>query len=134
MTIPSSQTAVPATLWPPPRMAISEIVVAGETHGRDHVGGPDASGNQARAPVDGTVPHCTGDVIVGVVGTDQPASESVNLHDGWLLASVADFRGRRCGHRNLLSRWPHRTTADRSCEVKNLDFTTEGGVRNTGAS
>ena len=104
-----------------------QIVVAGETHGRDHVGGPDASGDQARAPVDGTVPHCTGDVVVGVVGTDQPASEPVDLHDGWLLAPVADFRGRRCRHRVLRSRWPHQTTADRGCEVKNLDFTTEGG-------
>jgi hypothetical protein len=47
-----------------------QIVVAGETHGRDHVGGPDASGDQARAPVDGTVPHCTGDVVVGMVGAD----------------------------------------------------------------
>ena len=40
----------------------------------------------------------------GVVGTDQPASEPVNLHDGWLLAPLADFRGRRCRHRVLLSR------------------------------
>src|SRR5687767_15600780 len=36
-----------------------QIVVAGGTHRRDHVGGSDASGDQARAPVDGTVPHCT---------------------------------------------------------------------------
>jgi hypothetical protein len=47
-----------------------QIVVASETHGRDHVGGPDASGDQARAPVNGTVPDCTGDVVVGVVGTE----------------------------------------------------------------
>src|SRR5262249_50895391 len=47
-----------------------QIVVAGETHGCDHVGGPRASGDQARAPVDGTVPDCAGDVVVGVVGTD----------------------------------------------------------------
>src|SRR5262249_14842420 len=47
-----------------------QIAVAGETHGCDHVGGPDASGDQARAPVNGTVPDCTGDVVVGVVGTD----------------------------------------------------------------
>jgi len=103
-----------------------QIVVAGETHGRDHVGGPDASGDQARAPVDGTVPDCTGAVVVGVVGTDQPASEPVDLYDGWRLAPVADFRGRRCRHWVLLSRRPHGTTADRGCEVKNLDFTTEG--------
>src|SRR5688572_26835146 len=59
-----------------------QIVVAGETHGGGHVGGPDASGDQARAPVDGTVPHCTGSVVVGVVGADQPASEPFDLHDG----------------------------------------------------
>src|SRR3546814_6145648 len=29
-----------------------QIVVAGETHGRDHVSGPDASSDQVRAPVE----------------------------------------------------------------------------------
>jgi hypothetical protein len=47
-----------------------QVVVAGETHRRDYVGRPDASGDQARAPVDGTVPDCTRPVVVGVVGTD----------------------------------------------------------------
>src|SRR5262249_6333032 len=47
-----------------------QIVVARETHGRDYVGGPEASGDQARAPVDGTVPHGTCVVVVGMVGTD----------------------------------------------------------------
>ena len=49
-----------------------EVVVAGESHGRDHVGGPDASGDQARTPVDGTVPDRAGDVVIRSVGTDQP--------------------------------------------------------------
>jgi hypothetical protein len=101
-----------------------QIVVAGETHRRNHVGDADASGDQARAPVDGTVPDCTGGVVVGVAGTDQPAPEPVHLHDGWLVAPAPDFRGRWCRHRGLLFRWPHRTTADRDGKVKNLDFTT----------
>ena len=105
-----------------------QIVVAGETHGPDNVGGADASGDQVRAPVNGTVPDCTGDVVVGVVGTDELASEPVDLHDGWLLAPVADMRERRCRHRVLLSRErPHPATVDRGCIVKNLDFTTERG-------
>ena len=79
-----------------------QVVVAGETHGRDHVGGPDAPGDQTWVPVDGTVPDCTGDVVVGVVGTDEPASEPVDLHDGCLLATVTDFRGCRCRHHVLL--------------------------------
>src|SRR5262249_12502787 len=107
-----------------------QIVVAGETHSRDHIAGPDTSGDQARAPVDSTVPDCTGDVVVGVVGTDQSASEPVDLHDGWRLAPMVEFRGRRGRHRRVLhSRRPHRTTADRGRKVKNLDFTTEGGCR-----
>src|SRR5262249_43980966 len=79
-----------------------QIVVAGETHRRDHIGGPDASGDQERAPVDRTVPNCTGDVVVGVVGTDQPASEPVNLHVDWLLVPVVEARGHRRCHRVLL--------------------------------
>src|SRR3546814_6877155 len=71
-----------------------QIVVAGETHGRDHVGAPDASSDQARAPVNGTIPDCTGGVVVAVVCSDQPASEPVDLRDGWLLAPAAGFRGR----------------------------------------
>jgi hypothetical protein len=47
-----------------------QIVIAGETHGCDHVGGPDASSDHVRAPINGTVPDCTGEVVVGVVGTD----------------------------------------------------------------
>src|SRR5262245_44323386 len=47
-----------------------QIVVAGETHGCDHVGGPNASSNQPRSSVNGTVPDCTGDVVVGTVSTD----------------------------------------------------------------
>ncbi|HSE02287.1 MAG TPA: hypothetical protein VLB72_16305, partial [Burkholderiales bacterium] len=58
-----------------------QIVVAGESHGRDHVGGSDASGDQAWAPVNGTVPDRSGDVVVGVAGTDQPAPEPVNPYD-----------------------------------------------------
>src|SRR5690606_13431902 len=111
-----------------------QIVDAGETHGRDHVGGPDASGDQPRAPVDGAVPDCTGDVVVGVVDTDQLASEPVDLDDSWLIARVVNFRGCRYRHRGLLSRRPHRTTVDRGRTVKNLDFTTEGGRSTLAAS
>jgi hypothetical protein len=61
-------------------------VVAGETHRRDHVGGPDASGDQARAPVDGTVPHCTGDVVVGVASLDKlPAQARLELFYGGIV-------------------------------------------------
>src|SRR5688572_32997271 len=66
-----------------------QIVVAGETHGRDHVGGPGASSDQARAPVDGPVPHRAGSIVIGVVGTDQPASEPADLHRGWMFAPDA---------------------------------------------
>jgi hypothetical protein len=55
-----------------------QIVVTGETHRRDHVSGPDASGNQSRVSVDGTVPDCAGEVVVGVVGADEPASEPID--------------------------------------------------------
>src|SRR3546814_9528467 len=87
---------------------------------RDHVGAPDASSDQARAPVNGTIPDCTGGVVVAVVCSDQPASEPVDLRDGWLLAPAAGLRGRRCRHRALLSSGghsgPRRTAAVRSEE------------------
>jgi hypothetical protein len=93
MTIPSPQTAVPAMLWPP-RNGDLQIVAASETHGRNHVGGPDASRDQPRTPVDGAVPHCTGAVVAGAFGTDQPASEPVDLQGRFLRALAADFPGR----------------------------------------
>src|SRR5688572_3050851 len=80
-----------------------QIVVAGKTHGRDHVSGPDASDDQARAPVNGTVPDCTGDVVVGVVGSDEPAPEPIDLQDSWHFAPLAGLYGGRCRHRVLLS-------------------------------
>jgi hypothetical protein len=55
-------------------------------------------------------------------------SDTVTLRLGDRQIDTVDLNAMgRCGHRVLLSRWPHRTTADRSCEVKNLDFATEGG-------
>src|SRR3546814_18791080 len=71
------------------------------------VGAPDASSDQGRAPVNGTIPDCTGGVVVAVVCSDQPASEPVDLRDGWLLAPAAGLRGRRCRHRALLSSGGH---------------------------
>jgi len=47
-----------------------QVVGAGETYGRGRVGVPPASGDQAWALVDDTVPDRTGEVVVGVVGTD----------------------------------------------------------------
>jgi hypothetical protein len=47
-----------------------QIAVAGQTNGAPHIGGPDASGDYVRAPVNRTVPDRTGDVVVGMVGTD----------------------------------------------------------------
>src|SRR5687768_11234226 len=92
-----------------------QVVVAGETYRRDHIRSSDASGDQVRAPVNGTVPDCTGDVVVGVVDTDEPAAEPVDRHAGWLLAPVAGFSGRRSRHRVLLSSrgriGPRRTAA-----------------------
>jgi len=80
---------------------------------RDHIGGADTSGDQARAPVDGAIPQRAGGVVVGVAGPDQPASEPLDLRDcsGW------------CRHRALLSRRRHRTALDGARKVKNLDLT-----------
>jgi hypothetical protein len=58
-----------------------QIVIASEAHRRDHVRGPDASGDQVRAPVNGAVPDCTGDVIVGVVGADKATSAHGDTND-----------------------------------------------------
>src|SRR5262245_41309578 len=66
-----------------------QIVIASEAHRRDHVGGPDASGDQVRAPVNSAVPDCTGDVIDGVTGTNRPASERADLRDRGSLAPEA---------------------------------------------
>ncbi len=55
----------------------------------------------------------TGGAVVSVVGTNQPPSEPVDLHDGAPFAAAADFRGLVGVFIGvLLSRGPHRTTAD----------------------
>ena len=63
-----------------------QVVVAGEAHGRGHVGGPAASGDGPGAPVHGAVPHGSGGVVVSVAGADQLAPEPVDLDRGCLLA------------------------------------------------
>lgn len=103
-----------------------QVVVAGEAHGRGHVAGPAAPGDQPGAPGDGTVPHGSGGVVVRVVSGDQLAPEPVDLHGGYLLARVADLLGGRCRHRPFRCRQPHRIAIGPGGEVKNLDFTAEG--------
>jgi hypothetical protein len=71
-----------------------QIVLAGETHGRDRVGGPGTSGDHARAPVNSTIPNCARDVIVSVIGVNQSAPEPVDVYDGWLISPAADFDDR----------------------------------------
>ena len=106
-----------------------KVVVAGDAHGRGHIGGPAASGDQPGAPVDGAVPHGSGGVVVGVVGGDQLAPEPVDLHRGCLLAQIADLLAGRCRGPCLDA---HHTAVDRGCEVKNLDFPAGGQGRDTG--
>jgi hypothetical protein len=77
-----------------------QIVIAGETHGRNDVSGPEASGDQARATVDGAVPDRTGDVVVGVAGIDETPSEPVDLC-GRILPVIGDVRGCRYRHNVL---------------------------------
>ena len=48
ITIPSSTVENPATLWPPPRTAIVQVVAAREADRRDHVGGAGAADDQRR--------------------------------------------------------------------------------------
>jgi hypothetical protein len=55
-----------------------QIVGAGKAHSGNHVGGPAASGDQARAPVDGAVPDGPGGVVVAMVGGDNVAPEPVD--------------------------------------------------------
>jgi hypothetical protein len=54
-------------------------------------------------PIDGAVPQRSGGVVVGVIGADQLAAESVDRYRGRLVASVTDWFCGRCRHRFLLS-------------------------------
>jgi len=67
------------------------------------VGGADAARDQARAPIDGSVPQRTSGVVIGMFGPDQQPSEPVDLHAGRLAARALDFHGDRCVHGVLLA-------------------------------
>ena len=87
MTIPSSHTAVPATLWPPPRTAISRSWSrAKRTTAAATSAVPLHRAISRGQPVHSAIPHGSGGVIVGVVSGDQLAPKSVDLHRGCLLA------------------------------------------------
>jgi hypothetical protein len=124
------------------------IVVACEAHSRDHIGGPDASRDQAWAPVDCAIPDCASGVIVGVAGTDQSSAKSVDLHSGSLLpcddmrraASEDRTRERHACARNelpamhfslrnrtsVVSKAPIELPRSARWKVKKLDFTPHG--------
>ena len=68
--MPSSHTALPATLWPPPRTRDAKVVLAREVDRVDDVGGADALGDDRRALVGRAVPDDAG-VVIAVVGGGQ---------------------------------------------------------------
>ena len=87
-----------------------EVAVASEAHRRGHVGGAAAAGDQSRAPIDGAVPYGACVVVSIVVGGDQVAPESRDLHRG------------ECCHRSSSGRWVHRNIGGHRGEVSYLDF------------
>ncbi len=66
MTSPSSTLPRPGPLWPPPRMAMQQIVVAAEIDRGDDVGDVGAARDQQRPLVDHAVVELAGLVVVGV--------------------------------------------------------------------
>ena len=64
---PSSQTAFPVTLWPPPYTDTRMAVVAGEADGRRHVSGVRAARDERRAAVDHRVED-PAELVVARVG------------------------------------------------------------------
>ena len=125
MTIPSSHTAVPATLWPPPRTAISRSQSRAKRTAAATSAVPlQRAISRGRRSTD-AVPYGSGVVVVMVVGGDQDASEPGDLHGGW------------CCHRSSSGGWAHRNIGGHrgevsylDFEVRNLDFT-EVGRRGT---
>jgi hypothetical protein len=80
MMIPSSHTAVPATLWPPAAYCDFQVLLAAKTHGSDDAGCSVASNDQSQVAVDGAIPYGSGGVVFGVVSCNGLSLEPVDLH------------------------------------------------------
>ncbi len=85
ITSPSSTTAVPATLCPPPRTAIGSPCLRGEAQGGRDVVGVGAARDRGRALVDHAVPHAAGGLVVGVTGRDDLAGEALGEIGGEIV-------------------------------------------------
>ena len=114
ITIPSSQTAVPATLWPPLLVRRSRGRGRGRSDCRGHVGGAAAAGDQSRPPIDGAVPYGACVVVSIVAGCDHVAPGS---------RGSASWLG--CWHRFSFGRWAHRNI---STEEKSAIWTLKYGI------
>ena len=99
-----------------------EVAVPCEAHRRGHVGDAAASGDQPGAPVDRTVPHGAGVVVVGVLGGDHLASEAGDPLAGHRVARPADSITGRCCHRSSFGGRAHRNTGGQRREVSKMDF------------
>ena len=98
MTRPSSTTAVPATLWPPPRTASGTPCSAARAHRRGDVVGVGAARDHGGAAVDHAVPHAARGVVVGVVRRDDVAREALGERGG----DGGAIEGGLDGHEDLL--------------------------------
>ena len=97
MTRPSSQSARPATLWPPPRTATRRSLSRAKLTARDHVGGAAAADDQPGAAVDRGVPDPAGGVVVGIARADGAAGQPGGEGFDAAAATAAPLRF-RCGH------------------------------------
>ena len=71
ITSPSSTSPSPGPLWPPPRTAMLEPVLAAEVDRAHHVGHVAQRAISAGTPVDHPVVEATSVVVAGVAGLDQ---------------------------------------------------------------
>ena len=83
MTMPLSQSEVPATLWPVPRMATNRSWGASKVHRVDHVGDAGAANNEIRAPVDHRIVDLAGRIVTGIAGKSNfPPDLGRKIFDG----------------------------------------------------
>ena len=82
ITTPPSHVPNPGTLWPPPRTATVEAVLAREVHGRHHVTGVRRTDDRRRPPVDHGVVDDPRLVVAVIVGSDDlPTDQRTQIVD-----------------------------------------------------
>jgi hypothetical protein len=92
--MPSSHTAKPGTLWPPPQTDTRRLLARAKIDSVHHIGNPSAAGDQRWVPVNHSIMDLANQIIALPAGADKLTPQALlKFFDGCFLKNRVSAGG-----------------------------------------